>query len=61
MPVCPAEFPALLVLAVELYVLLSGTVQAPGLAALLLAALQSRRGEDVAPWRPGCGTVQGPL
>ena len=52
------QFPVLLALAVELYVLLSGAVQGHGLAALPLAALQSRRGKDAAPWGPGSGTVQ---
>lgn len=53
--------PALLILAVELYVLLSGAVQWPGFAVLPLAALQSRKGKDAMLWGPGCGTVQGLL
>lgn len=59
MPMCPAEFPVQL--ALDLDMLPPVAVEGPGLAALLFAAWQSKGAEDVVPWGPGCGTVQGLL
>lgn len=59
MPVCPAKFPVLLALVLDM--LPPITVEGPGLAALLFAAWQSKEAEDTVPWGPVCGTVQGLL
>lgn len=59
MPLCPAEFPVLL--ALDLDMLPPVAVERPGLAALVFAAWQDEGAEDMVPWGPGCGTVQGLL
>lgn len=59
MPMCPAEFPELL--ALDLDMLPPIAVEGPDLADFVFAAWQGKGAEDMVPWGPGCGTVQGLL
>lgn len=53
------EFPELL--ALDLDMLPPVAVEGPGLADFVFAAWQGKGAEDMVPWGPGCGTVQGLL